>query len=187
MNYLRSRTKNIVAQESNKETLIYDTESNKAFCLNDTSATIWKMCDGKTSVGKIAGKLSEKLDTPIKEEFIWLAIDQLKKENLLINSEEVKVDFKGLSRRQVIRKVGFASVIALPIVSSLVAPTAAEAQSCIPAGNPAGSIACPSGPTPCDCSANSGFCCPGATAFPTGVCNPSGPTSQQCACQCQIP
>ena len=87
----------------------------------------------------------------------------------MVNGGEIQADIYGLTRREVIRKAGFCLMFALPVVSSLLAPTAVEAQSCIMEGNPAGSVAGPSGPTPCDCSANSGFCWPGAAAFP-GTC-----------------
>jgi hypothetical protein len=60
---------------------------------------------------------------------VWLALDQLKKEKLIANGAEVVSKFDGMSRREVIRKVGLGTMIALPVVASLVAPTAANAQS----------------------------------------------------------
>ena len=61
----------------------------------------------------------------MQEDLIWLAIDQLNENNLL--AEEIKANFNGQTRREVIKKIGLAAVIALPIVASLVAPTAALA------------------------------------------------------------
>ncbi len=150
------------------------------------------MCDGKKSIPQIAVKLSEKLHEPITEEFVWLAIDQLKKEDLLINVVDIKTEFDGLSRREVIRKIGFASMIALPVVSSLVAPKAANAQSCLGIGENIGSsIACLAAGPPCSCSTVIGghgvsACCPGLVAIP-GTCVPIPmTTSQQCACLCGV-
>lgn len=61
---------------------------------------------------------------------VWLALDQLKKENLIESKEEnFQIDFNGMSRREVIKKVGLTAVIALPIVTGLVAPTSANATS----------------------------------------------------------
>lgn len=123
------RKENIVVQELKGEILIYDLKINKAFCLNETSALIWQMCDGNNSIGDISRKLSKKLKAPVTEDFVWLAIDQFQKDNLLDESQEIETRFNGLSRREAIRKVGFASMIALPVISSLIAPTAAMAQS----------------------------------------------------------
>lgn len=120
---------NIVVQELNGEVLIYDLGKNKAYCLNETSALVWQMCNGNKSIGEISQEISKKLKSPVTEDFVWLAIDQLKKDNLLANNEEIIPNFNGLSRREVIKKVGLGTMIALPVVASLVAPTAAMAQS----------------------------------------------------------
>jgi len=45
------------------------------------------------------------MNTRVTDEFAWLALDQLKKDNLLEESEEMQIDFGGLSRREVIRKI----------------------------------------------------------------------------------
>lgn len=125
----KNRNANLVVQELGKEILIYDTETQKAFCLNETSNAVWQMCDGTRSAGDISRELGEKLKTAVPEDMIWLAIEQLKKDNLLENGDDVKIKFTKVSRREAIKKVGLASVIALPLVSSLIAPAAASAQS----------------------------------------------------------
>ena len=129
MNYPQSRQSNIVTQELENEVLIYDLITNKAYCLNETSAMIWQMCDGKKSVTEISQSLTKKLKQPITEDVIWLALDGFKKDNLLENNDQFEINFNGMSRRQVIRKIGFASMIALPLIASVVAPSAAAAQS----------------------------------------------------------
>lgn len=153
-----SRQDDIVIQELLGEVLIYDLKIDKAFCLNETSARIWKLCDGTKSVSEIAKLMCDKTDSSITEDLVWLALDQLKKENLLSNSTEIHSKFKGVSRREVIKKIGLASMIALPVISSLAAPTAAAAQSvtCIPIGGVCdGTIPC------CD----SGICVLGSSTF----------------------
>jgi hypothetical protein len=124
-----SRKNDIVVQDLNGEVLIYDLKSNKAFCLNETSALVWQACDGTKSVSEISQAISNKLSEPANEDLVWLALDQLKQENLLDNSEEVVSNFAGMSRREAIRKVGLGTMIALPFVTGLIAPTAAMAQS----------------------------------------------------------
>lgn len=120
---------NVLVQESKKELLLYDQERNKAYCLNETSAMIWNLCDGENTVEDIRRRASLELKTQVPEDVVWLALDGLKNEKLLTNHQEIKVDFSGLSRRQVIRKAGLATMIALPLISTLIAPTAASAQS----------------------------------------------------------
>jgi hypothetical protein len=142
-----ARQTDLVVQELKGELLIYDLLVNKAYCLNETSALVYQLCDGSRSVREISGQLSRELKSPVPEDLIWVALEQLKKSNLLAAGEELEISFGGgLSRREAIRRVGLASVIALPVISSLVAPTAADAQSgggtcpsnvCIPPGQDA--------------------------------------------------
>jgi len=124
-----ARKENLVVQSSGDEVLVYDLEKNKAAALNDTSALIWQSCDGNNDVIEIAAIVEKKFGGSVNEDFVKLALSQLSKENLLENEKEVLTGFNGLSRREVIRKVGFSSMVALPLVSAIIAPTAAHAQS----------------------------------------------------------
>ncbi len=124
-----ARKVGIVIQATDKDTLVYDLETNKAICLNETSAAVWHLCNGNRLVSEIAAELSERMNVPVNEDFVWLALQQLSKEGLLSNKIERNGKFAGLSRREIIKRVGFASAVALPVVSSLVAPKAANAQS----------------------------------------------------------
>lgn len=165
-NHPRSRQTNIVVQEMKNQLLIYDLNINKAYCLNETSVMIWQLCSGKNSIADISLLMGEKLKMQVSEELVWLALDRLKKDDLLEKAAEFEINFGGLNRRQIIKKVGLASMIALPIIASVVAPSALMAQSsCVPNqlcpidfnGN---TICCPTGTS---CSAP-GLCCPnGAT------------------------
>ena len=143
-----ARKTDLVEQNLNDELLVYDLLTNKAYCLNQTSALVYRLCDGSNSVSDISRKLSVQLKQTVPEDFVWLAVDQFKIDNLLSGTEEMEIDFNGLSRRQVIRKLGFASMIALPVVCFLVAPTPAAAQSvdcsCINPGNCLTKPSCPS-------------------------------------------
>jgi hypothetical protein len=135
-----ARKDDLVIQEVGGEILIYDLRTNKAICLNQTSALVWQNCDGKKDALEIAREIEKELGSNISEDFIWFAINQLEKENLLNNRDKVESRFEGLSRREVIKKIGLGSMVALPIVAALVAPTSVMAQSCNPGGmgNPAG-------------------------------------------------
>ena len=123
-----SRKDNLVIQELDKEVLIYDLSGNKAYCLNQTSALVWQACDGKKSVAEISNFVSKELNSPANEDLVWFAIEQLKKEKLIDNAEDLPNHFAGMSRREAVKKVGLGSLIALPIVASLIAPLAIQAQ-----------------------------------------------------------
>lgn len=141
--YPLSRKENLVVQELDGEVLIYDLGANKAFCLNETSALVWETCDGIKSVSEISRILGEKLNVPANEDLVWLAIDQLKKEKLIANGEELVSNFAGMNRREVIKKVGLATMAVLPVVASLAAPSSANAASvCV---NPANGCVCNAG------------------------------------------
>ena len=126
----KSRKSNIVVQELDKELLIYDLSNNKAFCLNESLILVWQYADGRNSVTDISILLSRKLKTKVSEEFVQFGLDQLKKDNLLENGTEFEINFNGLNRRQIIKKIGFASMITLPLISSVIAPTSTMAASC---------------------------------------------------------
>ncbi len=120
-----ARKEGLVIQEMPDEVLVFDMETNKAHCLNETAAFVWKACDGSKSVTEITKLFGNQSGKLVDENLVWLAIDQLNENNLL--EQELKANFNGQSRRDVIKKIGLAAVIALPIVSSLVAPSAALA------------------------------------------------------------
>lgn len=149
-----ARKNGLVIQEMPEEVLVYDLNTNKAHCLNETAAFVWKECDGKNSVSDIIKNFENQSGNKLNEDLVWLAIDQLSEKDLLENGFETK--FAGQNRREVLKKVGLAAVVALPLVSSLTAPTSVLA---------AASCACPSG--------SPGACAP-LTACPnSGNCNPS--------------
>ena len=141
-----SRLEGVVVQDLASELLVYDLENDRAFCLNETTALVWKSCDGKKSVTDISTDLSKKLKSEVSEDVVYFALDLLKNENLLANNEQLDSKFTGMSRRDVIKKIGMGTAVAIPLVSSLTAPTPAQAQSnCLPVG----SVCTSGGPQPC--------------------------------------
>ncbi len=125
-----ARKSGLVIQEVPDEVLVYDVESNKAHCLNETAALVWKSCDGKTSVSKIARSVEKHSGKKVSDDLVWLALDQLNDNNLL--ESKLSNSFAGQSRREVIKKIGLTSMVAIPVVASLVAPQNALAgSSCI--------------------------------------------------------
>jgi len=159
-----ARQNDIVVQKTNDETLIYDLKTNKAFCLNETSALVWELCDGKRTASKISDEMSVRFKTLVSDEFVWLALGQLNDEGLLGGKAESGQRFD-FSRRDVIKSVGYASIVALPMISVILAPKAVNAQS-VACG--ATSAACATGAQCCDNNCVTSTCCvPGV--FSAGV------------------
>jgi hypothetical protein len=155
-----ARKSGLVVQEMPDEVLVYDLNSNKAHCLNQTAAKVWQACDGSQSISDIAAELGKGNN----EDLVWLAIDQLSENDLL--EAKVASKFKGQSRRDVIKKIGLASIIAVPVIASLVAPqNALAAQSC----NCVNPTQCTTGPNG---NGRGGTVCPAATCNGSGACAP---------------
>ena len=124
-----ARHSSLIVKEVDGETLVYDLETDKAHCLNSTAARVWKDCDGQTSVSEIAQRLGAEAKTTVDENVVWLALNQLEKFKLLEKPVTKPAAFlSAVSRRQVMRTLSIA-VVALPMITSIVAPTAASAQS----------------------------------------------------------
>ena len=150
----QARRSGLIIQEVESEILIYDQNANKAHCLNQTAAKVWKYCDGDTTLADACSALSRDLDTPVDEKLVWYAVDQFSKDNLLEQDiEPPAFIIAGMNRRQMVRTLGLAAVVAVPLVTSIVAPTPVQAATCQPPG------------TSCGTSAQ---CC-------SGLCNPGNP------------
>jgi len=119
----KARTKGLVVQPLNNEVLLYDLGVHRAYCLNETSALVWQLANGKNSLAEISDLLTEKLETPISVEVVWMALEGLQKDDLL----EESLQPPGLSRRQAIQLA--ASAVALPVILAVDAPGPALAAS----------------------------------------------------------
>jgi len=130
----KSRTKEIVVQELKNDTLVYDLNTDKAHHLNETVTMVWKHCDGETTAKEMANELKRQLGIEVDEDFVWLALDELQKVDLL-DANVMKSDFTKLSRRKVLFRYAPIAV-ALPVVMSLVAPASAQMGSCVAPSDP---------------------------------------------------
>jgi hypothetical protein len=146
-----ARSNGLVVQRLEGEVLVYDTERHTAHCLNHSAALIWEHCDGKRTASQLSEILQSANGNPTitgkeRDELVWIALDQLDKNNLLqgpVIRPEVK---NGMTRRQLMKAAGIAALIAVPVVSTMVAPKAAEASTCLASGTGCGiSTQCCSG------------------------------------------
>lgn len=182
------RKADVVVQDAGSELLIYDLKTNKAYNLNETSKIVYQSCDGITTFEQL------KKNHKFSDDLIFLAIDDLKKINLLENSENIPTHFTGLSRREAVKRVGLASMLAIPVITGLVTPTAAQTSSgrCVGQGTTLNGqqIAgfCVSTQSQCDSAAvaNAAGCCSGVAVMVTNDPNCGGSDPPH-ACLCVQP
>ena len=125
----KARKKNIVIQPLDDEILIYDLRTDRAHCLNRTASLVWRYCDGKTDIPGMSRKLAAATGEPANQVVVQLALQRLHKAKLLDAAPDSAT--VQLNRREVIRKLGRAAAITIPLVTSIIAPEAAQAASCI--------------------------------------------------------
>lgn len=145
-----ARTQGLVTQAVMGEMLVYDLQSHKAHCLNRPAALVWGCCDGRTSLSQAARKVQAELGVPVSDEIVLYALGQLDAFRLLQADEQERAFLTasqartpgtpgkpGMSRRDFIRKAGITTAVAItvPVIASIVAPTAAQAASCLPNGS----------------------------------------------------
>ena len=96
------------------------------------------------------------------EKLVWLGLNQLERNNLLARRAVPPPTLLGMNRREMVRALGIAAAVAVPVVTSMVAPEPAQAATCIPAGQ-SGCV-------------NASQCCPpaggGSATCIAGTCGP---------------
>jgi hypothetical protein len=162
-----ARTTGLVVKTLADEVLVYDLERHRAHSLNGVAATVWRRCDGTRTATEIANAIRA-TGVPVSVDAVRYAFDELARARLLTHP----IAAEGITRRELMRRLG-ATAAALPLVTSIVAPTAADAQSACFQPDRTTVVACLGG-TPC--------CAPGVCTVVSGtsrVC--CIPDSQPCA------
>jgi len=166
----KARKTDLVTREIPGELLVYDLKRHKAFCLNETAATVWKYCNGKRTVAQLAERLDQKSSSPVDERIVLLTLDLLETSHLLQAPGRSRSSrLTPLTRRALIR-AGIFTAIALPLVTAIKSPVAAQA------GSPITVAACnarhPNDPGGC-----TGRPCVGG-----GTCQSPNPGNNPCQC-----
>jgi hypothetical protein len=157
--WLAARTSDVVVKTLGDEVLVYDLPRHRAHSLNAVAAAVWRACDGARDVPALAAAAEATTGQPVPLDAVRFALQELGRARLLIRP----VASTGLTRRELIRRLGTAAAVALPLVTSVVAPTAAQAQSCLDNGDPCtGSAQCCgplcTGQGGCECSPTTETC-----------------------------
>jgi hypothetical protein len=100
-----------------------------------TAALVWNLCDGRTTPQAIARRVQSELTLPFSEDLVWLALRQLNKIHLLEESVGWPTQFVGMSRREMVRALGIAAAVSVPLITSIVSPTAVQALTCFAGGH----------------------------------------------------
>jgi hypothetical protein len=124
----RARTTRLVTREVGDELLVYDLERHKAYCLNAAARHLFDHCDGGTTVPEIAVRVGKALGHSIGPRIVRLGLLRLEKARLL--DTPVARTFTP-SRRDMLRTLGKAALVGIPVVTALSVPTAAQAASCV--------------------------------------------------------
>ncbi len=127
-----ARHKDLIVEDLPDEVLIYDLNMDKAHCLNQTAALIWKNCDGQKSVGEIATSLEQELEAPVSQQVVRLGLEELSVYSPLKEKTWKATTKTQLSRRELVKKLGLMAAIALPVIISITAPTRAQAATVDP-------------------------------------------------------
>ena len=149
-----ARKEGLVIQELPDEVLVYDLNSDRAHCLNQTAAFVWQHCDGRTTTGEIARSLGKKVNASVDEKVVLFALDQLGRNHLMATPPVPPQLLAGLNRREMVRALGIAAAVAVPVVASIVAPTPAQATTCVATGG-----ACTTGAQCCSGTCTGGTTC----------------------------
>ncbi|HZS44204.1 MAG TPA: PqqD family protein [Blastocatellia bacterium] len=133
-----ARKQGLVVKKVGNETLVYDTGTSDAHCLNENAAAIWELCDGVTTVNDLSQLLKSRNPGTTSEQcerLVWTALEQLE-ESRLLDGPILKPDnIKQLSRRQLMKAAAVVGLVAVPVISTIIAPKAAEASTCLASGD----------------------------------------------------
>jgi hypothetical protein len=122
----RARADGILSKAIDGELILYDEERHRAHRLNATAAAVWQHCDGRRTTDEIARLLSSETGKPISDEVVRLVLAELGEANLLCDHS---AEGSTVTRRAALHRLAAAGLVLLPVVTTITAPTPADAQS----------------------------------------------------------
>jgi hypothetical protein len=127
----RARQREVLMLDIGDELAVYDQDRRRLHVLNRTAALVWRHCDGQRTMVDLAALVRRELDIPADEHLVWLALARLQRAHLLEGGVTPPPALANISRRELARRAArtAAAAVLLPTVTSVLAPTAAHAQS----------------------------------------------------------
>jgi hypothetical protein len=126
-----ARQNQLFVEELVGECVVYDSDRKKAHSLNSTVTWIWRHCDGATTVEDLSLHFEREFGCSDSLDLIFSGIQQLEAANLLVSStprqttSSIPAAGPVMSRRAVVA----AGSALVPVIASILVPTAASAQS----------------------------------------------------------
>jgi hypothetical protein len=111
-------------EDAGEEVLVYDPERHRVHCLNNTAVQVWHLCSGARTVSQISAELDVGIDSASRELVARQAVAQLADLGVIETAGDLT---PRMSRRELVRRIGIGAVAALPLVTSMIAPTPASA------------------------------------------------------------
>ena len=106
----KARSENLLVEEVAGELLIYDVSNNRAHCLNESAAAIWRHCDGSRSIGKLAKHLFPNLEASGAQRLVGVGVERLRRRRL-VESSVAAPPAVDLSKRQLLKKVAILAAV----------------------------------------------------------------------------
>jgi hypothetical protein len=130
MGWTPRRRKPVVVREIGDEILAYDLSTHRASCLNRGAAEVFRACDGLRSPPEIAALVGERLDCRVGTRYVEVALERLVRSGLVESPPALQP-----GRREALRRLAATAALALPAVTTVLAPEPAQAQTCLPNGS----------------------------------------------------
>jgi hypothetical protein len=111
------------------ELCIYEWTTKTVHALNPAAARVWDMCDGVTTTDEMIAAVRRDLNAPGATAIVEHALAQFDRAGLLEPGTPIVAGVL-VSRRALLQRIGVAA--AIPVVTSIVAPTPLAAQSGLP-------------------------------------------------------
>ena len=133
----RARRSGLVIRDLPGEVVVYDRESHQAHCLNRTAASVFRNADGRQTISDLASILTAECGEEVSDDIVSAALASLAEARLLVGAAYLtegpeRPSAGGTSRREALRRVGLGAAALVPVVTSLLVPTPAEAaNTCI--------------------------------------------------------
>ena len=123
----RARRNGLIVEALPDEVLIYDSDRDVALCLNQAVTSVWKLCDGQTMPARMALLIEKEFQVSSGAEIVSLALKRLDECDLL--AAKVPIFLPGISRRELVRRLGIAAAL-VPVITLILVPTASAQATC---------------------------------------------------------
>jgi hypothetical protein len=124
-----ARKNQLIVEDLIGECIVYDGNHKKAHSLNSTLTWIWHHCDGSTDVEEMALQFKREFSSADSLDVVLSGIQQLEAANLLVLSPQEDTSSVPCGPVMSRRAVVAASSALVPVIASILVPTAAAAKS----------------------------------------------------------